>query len=165
MSEFGVSCLSGSFSQPHCVMNGTIAASAMNATTMTMPSTAALLRTSRYQASCHSERCLRTRTLSSAARSAAVCCRGAVTVATSSPRYWSHHWWRQAVWADDTKCRMTTLLGDLDARIQEAVHEVDGERSEEHTSELQSRGHLVCRLLLEKKKETAWAVQVYGMMA
>src|SRR5439155_24059971 len=26
-------------------------------------------------------------------------------------------------------------------------------RSEEHTSELQSRGHLVCRLLLEKKKE------------
>src|SRR5437870_10081942 len=28
------------------------------------------------------------------------------------------------------------------------------ERSEEHTSELQSRGHLVCRLLLEKKKKS-----------
>src|SRR5690554_7429137 len=28
-----------------------------------------------------------------------------------------------------------------------------GRRSEEHTSELQSRPHLVCRLLLEKKKE------------
>src|SRR2546422_3667576 len=28
-------------------------------------------------------------------------------------------------------------------------------RSEEHTSELQSRLHLVCRLLLEKKKNTA----------
>src|SRR5690625_6314265 len=27
-------------------------------------------------------------------------------------------------------------------------------RSEEHTSELQSRGHLVCRLLLEKKNKT-----------
>src|SRR5690625_6349883 len=27
-------------------------------------------------------------------------------------------------------------------------------RSEEHTSELQSRGHLVCRLLLEQKKNT-----------
>src|SRR5439155_21716562 len=27
----------------------------------------------------------------------------------------------------------------------------EGTRSEEHTSELQSRGHLVCRLLLEKK--------------
>src|SRR2546422_4069537 len=29
-----------------------------------------------------------------------------------------------------------------------------GARSEEHTSELQSRLHLVCRLLLEKKKKT-----------
>src|SRR5439155_10609919 len=29
------------------------------------------------------------------------------------------------------------------------------DRSEEHTSELQSRGHLVCRLLLEKKKTCA----------
>src|SRR5437870_7750409 len=29
---------------------------------------------------------------------------------------------------------------------------VGAPRSEEHTSELQSRGHLVCRLLLEKKK-------------
>src|SRR5207253_10310861 len=29
-------------------------------------------------------------------------------------------------------------------------------RSEEHTSELQSRGHLVCRLLLEKKKPDKW---------
>src|SRR5690625_6870410 len=28
-------------------------------------------------------------------------------------------------------------------------------RSEEHTSELQSRGHLVCRLLLEKKNNTS----------
>src|SRR5439155_3883068 len=30
---------------------------------------------------------------------------------------------------------------------------LNGDRSEEHTSELQSRGHLVCRLLLEKKKK------------
>src|SRR3712207_7536505 len=30
---------------------------------------------------------------------------------------------------------------------------VDAERSEEHTSELQSRQYLVCRLLLEKKKK------------
>src|SRR2546422_8128108 len=35
-------------------------------------------------------------------------------------------------------------------------HDGDGvERSEEHTSELQSRLHLVCRLLLEKKKNTS----------
>src|SRR5207253_6888861 len=33
--------------------------------------------------------------------------------------------------------------------------EQDDDRSEEHTSELQSRGHLVCRLLLEKKKKNA----------
>src|SRR2546422_5022541 len=32
--------------------------------------------------------------------------------------------------------------------------ELDDLRSEEHTSELQSRLHLVCRLLLEKKKST-----------
>src|SRR5690625_4537206 len=31
------------------------------------------------------------------------------------------------------------------------------DRSEEHTSELQSRGHLVCRLLLEKENETSKA--------
>src|SRR3712207_8835584 len=30
----------------------------------------------------------------------------------------------------------------------------EGRRSEEHTSELQSRQYLVCRLLLEKKKKT-----------
>src|SRR5690554_2248586 len=35
----------------------------------------------------------------------------------------------------------------------EAVFLVLGPRSEEHTSELQSRPHLVCRLLLEKKKK------------
>src|SRR5690625_5547532 len=34
-----------------------------------------------------------------------------------------------------------------------APNEQSTERSEEHTSELQSRGHLVCRLLLEKKKK------------
>src|SRR5690554_7723141 len=35
----------------------------------------------------------------------------------------------------------------------------DRARSEEHTSELQSRPHLVCRLLLEKKKQ-----QIYSLM-
>src|SRR5207253_10378435 len=36
------------------------------------------------------------------------------------------------------------IRGTLSERLRD--------RSEEHTSELQSRGHLVCRLLLEKKK-------------
>src|SRR5437870_10929513 len=33
-------------------------------------------------------------------------------------------------------------------------------RSEEHTSELQSRGHLVCRLLLEKKKQQVYRLDL-----
>src|SRR5207253_6692462 len=35
---------------------------------------------------------------------------------------------------------------------EETIFRACANRSEEHTSELQSRGHLVCRLLLEKKK-------------
>src|SRR5690625_3439647 len=35
--------------------------------------------------------------------------------------------------------------------ITESIARLTKKRSEEHTSELQSRGHLVCRLLLEKK--------------
>src|SRR5687768_17996753 len=47
----------------------------------------------------------------------------------------------------------------LHAAVLAVVHPVRvlcglAERSEEHTSELQSRLHLVCRLLLEKKKKT-----------
>src|SRR5438270_6068573 len=39
------------------------------------------------------------------------------------------------------------------ARPGTAVRWLQGVRSEEHTSELQSQSNLVCRLLLEKKKE------------
>src|SRR3712207_8691991 len=38
------------------------------------------------------------------------------------------------------------------ARRNISAERCEGERSEEHTSELQSRQYLVCRLLLEKKK-------------
>src|SRR5690625_6896989 len=41
--------------------------------------------------------------------------------------------------------------GDLFAALTGANRHGADFRSEEHTSELQSRGHLVCRLLLEKK--------------
>src|SRR5690625_6347899 len=46
-----------------------------------------------------------------------------------------------------------TVSVDADVDWGFATAEVSSEapRSEEHTSELQSRGHLVCRLLLEKK--------------
>src|SRR5690554_7263786 len=43
--------------------------------------------------------------------------------------------------ADDLMSDMTTTAREI------------SERSDEHTSELQSRPHLVCRLLLEKKKK------------
>src|SRR2546422_5523381 len=41
----------------------------------------------------------------------------------------------------------------LDERQRKPRAPGDADRSEEHTSELQSRLHLVCRLLLEKKKK------------
>src|SRR5690625_6528666 len=46
------------------------------------------------------------------------------------------------------------LIDAMEQTVPKEVADVidDGVRSEEHTSELQSRGHLVCRLLLEKKK-------------
>src|SRR5207253_8654066 len=42
---------------------------------------------------------------------------------------------------------------DGQAVSERTIVYVGYDRSEEHTSELQSRGHLVCRLLLEKKKK------------
>src|SRR2546422_4121677 len=39
----------------------------------------------------------------------------------------------------------------------------ESERSEEHTSELQSRLHLVCRLLLEKKKKKNKQLTMHGL--
>src|SRR5690625_6226635 len=48
-------------------------------------------------------------------------------------------------------------LAEIDVAFPR-LHGSYGERSEEHTSELQSRGHLVCRLQLAKKK------RVYAML-
>src|SRR5271166_2593409 len=58
--------------------------------------------------------------------------------------------------AQDRLWQMDTLRRQAEGRLSEfagpGALDVD-RRSEEHTSELQSRGHLVCRLLLEKKKK------------
>src|SRR5262245_65364950 len=51
----------------------------------------------------------------------------------------------------DTYELITSVHSDADVRRASAF--VAGTRSEEHTSELQSLRHLVCRLLLEKKKK------------
>src|SRR2546422_8351837 len=52
--------------------------------------------------------------------------------------------------------KMRVAVGE--SRHDEAASRA--QRSEEHTSELQSRLHLVCRLLLEKKKETRRTIRV-----
>src|SRR5439155_17350585 len=46
------------------------------------------------------------------------------------------------------------LSSSVEAASAVSRRRVTALRSEEHTSELQSRGHLVCRLLLEKKNAT-----------
>src|SRR5690625_3318618 len=60
---------------------------------------------------------------------------------------------------DETRAEMTTseFAESSDSKKEKQNSQSDTKkfkdmRSEEHTSELQSRGHLVCRLLLEKKK-------------
>src|SRR5205814_10518765 len=58
---------------------------------------------------------------------------------------------RPAVSADAGKRCAEPRLGDWTVTVMF----LGSSRSEEHTSELQSLRHLVCRLLLEKKKKTA----------
>src|SRR3712207_9001700 len=60
----------------------------------------------------------------------------------------------------DTRIELLTNLavhahlhGVDPGHLRQRQHELCEARSEEHTSELQSRQYLVCRLLLEKKKE------------
>src|SRR2546422_1109678 len=57
---------------------------------------------------------------------------------------------RRALPGIDLSPSAGTLLRGHEVESQQKAR---GRRSEEHTSELQSRLHLVCRLLLEKKKK------------
>src|SRR5690554_7055272 len=54
---------------------------------------------------------------------------------------------------DDPSLQVDGVQHAADHRPDEEDDEGQVDRSEEHTSELQSRPHLVCRLLLEKKKK------------
>src|SRR5689334_24739541 len=56
---------------------------------------------------------------------------------------------------------MAALLPTLNStRLVEVDELIYARRSEEHTSELQSQFHLVCRLLLEKKKKNHKAINL-----
>src|SRR5438445_4119530 len=59
---------------------------------------------------------------------------------------------RSTLFPYTTLFRSEQVLHHLNGRWQPVQQALGGARSEEHTSELQSRQYLVCRLLLEKKK-------------
>src|ERR1017187_10902273 len=62
---------------------------------------------------------------------------------------------RSTLFPYTTLFRSKCVAWDLDNTLWTGILVEDGhDRSEEHTSELQSPMYLVCRLLLEKKKET-----------
>src|SRR5437899_7314318 len=55
--------------------------------------------------------------------------------------------------AEGRDLKVSALRPVADGPRKTAIQAADDQRSEEHTSELQSLRHLVCRLLLEKKKK------------
>src|SRR2546429_8733882 len=59
--------------------------------------------------------------------------------------------WKALCYRQHTR-RRTDSPGSASAVPAALLRDKEKDRSEEHTSELQSRLHLVCRLLLEKKK-------------
>src|SRR2546429_3937517 len=63
----------------------------------------------------------------------------------------AYPWWRKHSMEARSSTAATAIIARETKRIVIAWGII---RSEEHTSELQSRLHLVCRLLLEKKKKT-----------
>src|SRR5690625_7976111 len=67
---------------------------------------------------------------------------------------WDHVLTRLAATKRLSVAEVSRTLGISESTVRRDFMEMERARSEEHTSELQSRGHLVCRLLLEKKKKT-----------
>src|SRR5207253_9495892 len=65
---------------------------------------------------------------------------------------------REAQERQQTNCGLVPCRngGLLEKTCRLLTNRRSGTRSEEHTSELQSRGQLVCRLLLAKKKTRTW---------
>src|SRR6266498_619253 len=87
---------------------------------------------------------------------------GSGDASASRQRSTRHSEWSPRPWARDRRFRSDDESGITAGHPPCVTHGHDGpsavtdgfpDRSEEHTSELQSRPHLVCRLLLEKKKK------------
>src|SRR5207247_4784488 len=78
-----------------------------------------------------------------------------VGVPKALPGRWNPPGWRTAAGRPPRRLppKRSRMRGSHDGALQPLLLDDDAEtRSEEHTSELQSRVDLVCRLLLEKKK-------------
>src|SRR2546429_7146610 len=63
-------------------------------------------------------------------------------------------WHRRRAHDGPLLCKLPDVPAARGAVVRDGQH-----RSEEHTSELQSRLHLVCRLLLEKKKKNIYVCE------
>src|SRR2546422_6332354 len=92
--------------------------------------------------------------------------RGEVRAATlghsSSSCYSCNTWWTAAIAIDPSPTADAARLTlPLRTSPPAARRGPKNSRSEEHTSELQSRLHLVCRLLLEKKKNMSFKGNAY----
>src|SRR3712207_7516348 len=75
------------------------------------------------------------------------------TLFRSSTPFGNRGWWFEA-WRSDERWERYEVPASMCPRIPaDFLEEERRTRSEEHTSELQSRQYLVCRLLLEKKKK------------
>src|SRR5436305_10583728 len=79
------------------------------------------------------------------------------TMCRNRYRWWRHHYsYSPLPWPLFTMliahCSNECIYFSFQHTDQRGSHSLLETRSEEHTSELQSRPHLVCRLLLEKKK-------------
>src|SRR2546427_10386783 len=81
----------------------------------------------------------------------------------SSSAHWAYVWGRKGRYderepqTEPDKAKLNELSRDLYrqeiTKLVERLNMFIPDRSEEHTSELQSQSNLVCRLLLEKKKK------------
>src|SRR5690554_7781482 len=78
-----------------------------------------------------------------------------LTSGANPPLIYDYYGFPEESYSIEYPCPGEPVLADkVRAALEQAGIDSKLDRSEEHTSELQSRPHLVCRLLLEKKKSS-----------